>query len=489
MKENKDYIIVGSGLGGMFAAATLAYYGQKVTVIEAHYTLGGYASHFKRKNCIHEIALHAVELPAKGTFRYHWFKKLGVFDHVDFVRTPEYYDFYCGDRYFKVPVLRDDCHQYLVKEFPHEKEGLNSYFDCVKRLELEVDSFLNDIEDPLNQIRLPVSTKLSRMKILDFLNEIIQDKLLIKVLTGTVGYFHHTVENLSALVFMYGQSFYLREGQHFIKGTSHSLHKYLKDFIEKNGGQFLMGHLVESLNQKEGRVDSIQVYKKSTGERLSIKADEFIFNNSPVVVKQWLGRDTDKLVISSQVSKSAFVIFLEFNEPPRNYGVKAYANLINLEYDNKFYISLGPNFGFVDYSQIDSGLSEDKYLAAVLYADEYEYWSHLSKENYQEQKKKRLDEATKLLDHYFPGLMSVCSRAEVATPMTMERYTQNPEGAIYAFSSSMNNISHTEDNIKINGVDNIHFASAWVFGAGFSLSLSAGLKVALDLMDKDYYDD
>ena len=43
-----DAIVVGAGLGGLAAAATLAKHGRRVHVIEPHDKVGGFATNFRR---------------------------------------------------------------------------------------------------------------------------------------------------------------------------------------------------------------------------------------------------------------------------------------------------------------------------------------------------------------------------------------------------------------------------------------------------------
>ena len=49
LATNYDSIIVGSGMGSLTTAAILAKEGQKVLVLEKHYTAGGFTRVFKRK--------------------------------------------------------------------------------------------------------------------------------------------------------------------------------------------------------------------------------------------------------------------------------------------------------------------------------------------------------------------------------------------------------------------------------------------------------
>ena len=49
MNTKYDYIVVGSGIGGLTAAAMLSYHGNAVLVLESHYETGGAAHGFTRR--------------------------------------------------------------------------------------------------------------------------------------------------------------------------------------------------------------------------------------------------------------------------------------------------------------------------------------------------------------------------------------------------------------------------------------------------------
>ena len=58
----KDFeaVVIGAGLGGISAAASLAKAGKKVLLLERHNVPGGYATSFVRGRYEFEVALHGL---------------------------------------------------------------------------------------------------------------------------------------------------------------------------------------------------------------------------------------------------------------------------------------------------------------------------------------------------------------------------------------------------------------------------------------------
>lgn len=55
-----DYIVIGSGMGGMTAAAMLSDVGKRLLVLEQHYVPGGFTHMFKRPGYTWDVGVHAV---------------------------------------------------------------------------------------------------------------------------------------------------------------------------------------------------------------------------------------------------------------------------------------------------------------------------------------------------------------------------------------------------------------------------------------------
>ncbi|HLT38402.1 MAG TPA: NAD(P)-binding protein, partial [Enhygromyxa sp.] len=55
-----DYLVIGSGMGGMCCAALLAKLGKRVLVLEQHYEPGGFTHTFKRRGFRWDVGVHAI---------------------------------------------------------------------------------------------------------------------------------------------------------------------------------------------------------------------------------------------------------------------------------------------------------------------------------------------------------------------------------------------------------------------------------------------
>ncbi len=124
-----DAIVIGSGIGGLTAAALLAKHaGRKVLVLERHYTAGGFTHVFRRPNYEWDVGLHYIgdmgnpKSPVRAAFdhvtegRLGWNPMPDVYDRI--LIAGRGYDFPSGIERFR---------QRMKQYFPGEAKAIDRY--------------------------------------------------------------------------------------------------------------------------------------------------------------------------------------------------------------------------------------------------------------------------------------------------------------------------------------------------------------------------
>ncbi len=129
-----DAVVIGSGIGGLGAAAMMARRrGMRILVLERHYTAGGFTHTFERDGFEWDVGVHYVGKMAgrRGALRR-------LFDYVtdgelDWAAMPEVYDrIVVGDREFDLAAGQDRFVDGLSSSFPAERKGIEGYLAQVK---------------------------------------------------------------------------------------------------------------------------------------------------------------------------------------------------------------------------------------------------------------------------------------------------------------------------------------------------------------------
>ncbi|MHA2224053.1 MAG: phytoene desaturase family protein [Candidatus Hodarchaeales archaeon] len=491
-----DIIIVGAGLAGLTAGAKLAKEGKKILLIEQHSKMGGCATAFSRKikgqKVRFEVGLHEMDgLDNENSYTRIIFKDLEVFSNLDFIRIPEFYRFTNKLIDVTLPSNYPDVISDLIKAFPDEKEAIQTF--CKD---------LQNIDSYFRELNLEKIASISQMTVSDYFDELTTNENLKFVLTGNFGYYHDDPNSLSWIFFARAQHSFFIGGGHFIKGGSQTLSDYLAKVITDNRGTIVRRHLVtEIITENEVAMGVKYGKKKRDEEQLSAFSKVVLANAAlPTVVNKLVpslnNTDYQADINSLEIACSLLTIYLAFSEPPANLGNHpAYSTFVlseDLKKLKDFYSNEKTNdyskkgFIFTDYNLIDSRLNEEGiYTATICGIDYLDHWADLNDEDYESKKKQVADILINRLNEIFPGIKDIIIFSEVATPKTLVRYTQNPEGTVYGFSQTPDQVGPRRNAIRKPPIKNLYCASAWTGSGGFTGAISGGYSCALKIL-KDH---
>lgn len=118
----KDVIIIGSGLGGLYAGNLLAGKGHRVTVFESHSAPGGYTAGFRRKGFYFESGTLSFE---SSFLVFKAMRDLGLEKRVDFVRHRARF---VSEGFAGTPESYAEFKEMLFDAYPGETDNLKAFF-------------------------------------------------------------------------------------------------------------------------------------------------------------------------------------------------------------------------------------------------------------------------------------------------------------------------------------------------------------------------
>ena len=242
-----DAIVIGSGIGGLTAAALLARHaGKKVLVLERHYAAGGFTHVFHRRNYEWDVGVHyigqvnGVHAPVRVAFdhltegRLRWNPMPDVYDRI--IIAGRKYDFPSGLERF-----RERMKQY----FPDEVAAIDGYIAAVCAAVAASGMFFASKAIPAAISRL-VGPLMSRrffryadQTTAQALGSLTRNKELIAVLTGQWG--DYGLPPAQSSFAMHATiAYHYFEGAGYPIGGASEIAAAIAPIIERAGGEIMV---------------------------------------------------------------------------------------------------------------------------------------------------------------------------------------------------------------------------------------------------------
>lgn len=254
-----DAILIGSGMGSLAAAALLSKAGQRVLVLEKHYTAGGFTHSYTRKGYEWDVGVHYIGevhkrlSPLRVLFdvitdgKLEWSHMEETYDR--FVFGQDQYSFVAGAEKFKASLL---------EKFPAEKEALNQYLKLVKAANnLAIPFFVSRKLMPaaLAQLSNPLANSILDRYVRRTTGEVLAgltaDKKLRGVLAGQWGDYGLPPAQSSFIIHAAVAQHYM-DGGNFPVGGASQIARTIEAVIKKSGGKIVVNAGVKEILIKGG---------------------------------------------------------------------------------------------------------------------------------------------------------------------------------------------------------------------------------------------
>ncbi|MBM4339316.1 MAG: NAD(P)/FAD-dependent oxidoreductase [Deltaproteobacteria bacterium] len=448
-----DVLIIGAGIGGLTAGALLARKGWKVLLLEKEKQVGGYVVSFRRGEYTFDATGAFIGGCEKGGEFDRILKEMDAREAIEFIPVRTIHNIYPG---FEICLKTGGFASYadrLLHLFPEEEKGLKDYLSLVKKIGDEVNAYSRIT--PVRKILFPIFFRnliryhrTTHQSILDHLFEGREIKMALHTLPVT-----DPPSRLSFLFVATLISKALREGVFYPKGGMGKISEAMAHSILRSGGEILLRTEVDQILIKDGRAEGVL-----TKDGQIFQSPLIITNINPNHLVQMLPQESRNPVARKmerfEYSLSCFILYLTTDLNLRERGLPYFTYLRSLSDLEEEYqimqrgeIPKNPTLIVSIPTLMDPSLApEGQHIVKVLVVAPYHYqerWGAGDSKTYRRIKEEFSRKILQQLESkLIPGLRDHLLFSEAATPLTLERYTGNEQGAMYGLASTPGQIGN-----------------------------------------------
>jgi len=533
--KHEHVIVVGGGMAGMTAAAYLAKEAKSVILFEKSNQLGGLVNSYNRKGYTFDGGIRSIE---NSGIVFPMLKQLGI--EVDFVKSNVSIGIEKDVIKLKdensLAVYRD----FLVRHFPHQEDEIDNIMSEIKKIMGYMD-MLYGIDNPvfkdlkkdpvyLRKVMLPwlVKYMFTIGKILklnepvdDYILKFTKDQPLIDII---VQHFFQKTPAFFALSYF---SLYL--DYHYPRGGTGTLAKKMEEYLRENHVDIKTKTLISSVNPETRQIIDVNGNKfnysalvwaadlKSLYNMISVNSLGNAKIKKTVLSKQNelknlrggdsvltlnLGMNKPKEYFADLCSEHFFYTPLkdglsrarseEFDalmKDPDSYTPEQSKKIIK-DHLNKFFLYNTYEISF-PVLRDETLAPEGKTGAVISTLFDYKLTKIIEKAGWYDEFKIFAEDCMikTLEDSIFPGLNSYIEERFSSTPISLEKYTLNTDGAItgWAFTNPHIPVIHKMTKMFSSyktPLPNIHKAGQWSYSpSGLPIAVLTG-KLAADKIIK-----
>lgn len=499
-----DVLIVGSGIGGLVNAALLSLLGQRVCVLEQHYTAGGYTHAYEREGYEWDVGVHYIgdvhkpsstlrrifDVVSEG--RLQWAEMDAAYDRI-----------ILGEREYDLIAGTENFINGLVHRFPDEESAIRDYVALIRQTSYQSSRFFAGQAMPRSLGR---AYGKSRSLLLDkhffqttreVLETLTGNQELIAVLTGQWGDYGLPPAESSFLMHALVAKHYLAGGAYPIGGAS-AMARSIIPTIQKAGGEVFTYAEVEQI---------LIEHKRAVGVRMAdgteIRAGRVVSNAGFLPTVNRLLPESARALLPSQgkdkqiqLSSAHLCLYAGFKGTPSELGMTTTNLWIYPSEDHegnlKAYLATPDEAPFplvyVSFPSAKDPDWENRYpgkstveIVTVTQPEWFGEWQGTTwqqrGENYESKKRELSEKLLAILFRRMPQLEAALDFYELSTPLSTQFYQRNEQGEIYGLDHFPQRFDHPSLHPQ-TPIKDFYLTGADVVTAGIGGAVMGGMMTS-----------
>ncbi|HCS26300.1 MAG TPA: FAD-dependent oxidoreductase [Spongiibacteraceae bacterium] len=504
LADSYDVLIVGSGIGGLVNAALLSLLGQRVCVLEQHYTAGGYTHAYEREGYEWDVGVHYIgdvhkpsstlrrifDVVSEG--RLQWAEMDAAYDRI-----------ILGEREYDLIAGTENFINGLVHRFPDEESAIRDYVALIRQTSYQSSRFFAGQAMPRSLGR---AYGKSRSLLLDkhffqttreVLETLTGNQELIAVLTGQWGDYGLPPAESSFLMHALVAKHYLAGGAYPIGGAS-AMARSIIPTIQKSGGEVFTYAEVEQI---------LIEHKRAVGVRMAdgteIRAGRVVSNAGFLPTVNRLLPESARALLPSQgkdkqiqLSSAHLCLYAGFKGTPSELGMTTTNLWIYPSEDHegnlKAYLATPDEAPFplvyVSFPSAKDPDWENRYpgkstveIVTVTQPEWFGEWQGTTwqqrGENYESKKRELSEKLLAILFRRMPQLEAALDFYELSTPLSTQFYQRNEQGEIYGLDHFPQRFDHPSLHPQ-TPIKDFYLTGADVVTAGIGGAVMGGMMTS-----------
>lgn len=468
MKEKiYDFVIIGSGLGGLQCAYILASEGYSVIVLEKNRQFGGSLQVFSRNKHIFDTGVHYIGGLNEGQNMNQFFKYFGVMDKVKFKKLDidgfDRIKFKGDEKTYLHGQGYDNFKRLLLLDFPEEKKAIYEY--CEKIISITKEFPMYNIDNSLDPDYF--SKDYLTIDTANFLETITNNKKLRNVLAGSHTLYAGIKDETPLYVHALVINSYIESAYRVVGGGSKIVIQLVKN-IKKLGGEIINNaRVISSTFEKNKEKKKARMLSVVLDDGREFKGNNFISNIAPYQTIQITGEDKFNKAYIHRIEKlkttiSSFTLHLSLKNKSTKYlnhniyyfkdeNIWNSVEYKESEWPTSFLVSMPVDKNTTEHSNIMSIVAYMNYSEVKKWENTFNTDSSKKSrgDDYNKWKKEKELSLLKVLDQeLFPGISKDVISMESSTPLTYRDYIGNSNGAMYGTAKDYKNPIKTFINTR-----------------------------------------